>query len=145
MEDPQHLTKEEKKKLVREWRWWKTDPAKLLKLEQAFAIGCTDKEACGYAMISENQLYYYEKFNPEFQSKKAILKDTVILKAKQTVANKISESYSNAIDYLKRKKRDEFGDNVDHTSGGEKLPVGNQIAFVNFSETENVETNPADQ
>lgn len=128
----------------REWRWWKTDPLKLVKLEQAFAIGCTDKQACGYADISETQLYYFERKNPKFTSKKAVLKDTLILKAKQAVANTVGSSYQNAMDYLKRKEREEFGDNVDHTNKGEKFdyPVGNEIKFVNFSKKDdNGDTN----
>lgn len=139
MEEPQKqqniLPKDEKRKKVREWRWWKTDPMKVVKLEQAFSIGCTDKEACGYSGISKTQLYYYERQHPEFTTKKDILKDTVILKAKQTIANKVNESYGNAMDYLKRKRRDEFGDNVDHTTGGEKMAIpDNKIVFVDFSE-----------
>jgi hypothetical protein len=117
---PTVLTREEKKEKAREWRWWKINPEKLTKLTQAFAIGCTDEEATLYAGITERQLYYYQRLNPEFVTEKASLKQSVVLNAKQTVANTVTESYSNAMDYLKRVRRKEYGDNVDLTSLGEK-------------------------
>lgn len=128
--------KDPKRKVVREWRWWKQNPEKLTKLEQAFAIGCTDKEACGYAELTEKQLYYYERQHPDFGSRKEVLKNTVVLKAKQTVANKVGASYHTAIDYLKRTRKGEYGDNIDHTTKGEKIATPNAIQFVNFGEEE---------
>jgi hypothetical protein len=136
------LPKGGKRKQVREWRWWKSDPLKLTKLEQAFAIGCTDKEACGYADLTEKQLYYYEKMFPDFGSRKQVLKDKVILKARQTVANEVDKSYANAMDLLKRKRKAEFGDNVDITTDGEKLPAtpaNNEIVFVSFGTDDHAE------
>jgi len=114
-------TLSEKEQDKRGWRWWDNTPEKLGKLEQAFAIGCTDKEACGFAGISEDQLYYYEKKSEDFTSRKAFLKDTVVLKARQAVAQKVDESYGNAMDYLKRVRRKEFGDNVDVTTKTKEL------------------------
>jgi hypothetical protein len=115
------LTQTEKKEKAREWRWWKMNPEKLVNLEHAFAIGCTDKEAIGFAGISETQLYYYERLNPEFKSKKEMLKETVILKAKEAVHREVGKNYQNAIDYLKRKRRKEYGDSIDMTSENEKI------------------------
>ena len=136
------LSKEKKAEIRREWRWWRIHPEKLTKLEQAFAIGCTDEEAIGYAEISRMQLNYYEKLNPEWKERKQRLKDTPILKAKQTIVNKLDESYGNAIDYLKRRKRDEFGDNMDVTTGGKPLR-SNTIIFKRMDGT-NKPSNPAD-
>lgn len=94
----------------------------LAKLEEAFAIDCTAEEACSFADISRDAFYDYLKKNPKFSDRIADLRNRPVLKARKTVVDKISENYSNAMDYLKRKKKLEFGDNVDVTSGGEKLP-----------------------
>lgn len=80
------------------------------KLEQAFAIDCTVEEACSYANISRDAFYDYLKKEPPFSDRIEELRQHPVLKARQTVSDKLGESYQNAMDYLKRKKRDEFGD-----------------------------------
>ena len=55
--------------------------AVLRKLEDAFALGCTDLEACLYADISKTTLYDYQKDHPEFAERKEKLKETPTLKA----------------------------------------------------------------
>ena len=80
------------------------------KLEMVFAIDGTVKEACSYAEISEKVYYDYLKRHPEFSERIKDLRERPVLKARQTVAVKLSESYTNAMDYLKRKRADEFGD-----------------------------------
>lgn len=110
----------------------------LQKLEYAFSLGCPDKEACLYAGISPQTLYNYQTEHPEFVERKEQLKDTIIMLARKTVMEKIEDSYNNSMDYLKRKRRDEFGDNVDLTSGGDK------INFTLLSEVaEKYATNPS--
>lgn len=98
------------------------DEAVLQKLELAFSLDCTDEEACLFADISPATLYNYQLKNKDFLERKRALTHTPVLKARQTVIARIGESYANAMDYLKRKKKLEFGENVDITSGGEKLP-----------------------
>jgi len=93
------------------------------KLEEVFAIGGSDKEACFYANISHQTLYDYQEKHPEFIERKEALKEKPILKARQTAVSKLSESYSNAMDYLKRKRKSEFGDNVDVTTDGQALTI----------------------
>ena len=95
----------------------------LKKLEEAFAFGCSDEEACFYADISRQTLYDYQKICPEFIDRKEALKARPILKARETVVKKLSETYQNAMDYLKRKKKKEFGDSQDITSGGKPIPI----------------------
>ena len=87
----------------------KMTPKTIGKLEEAFSWGCTDKEATFYAGIHIDTLYEYQKKNPEFVDRKNALKENPILLAKQTVVNKMTESYGNAMDYLSRKRKDEFG------------------------------------
>lgn len=77
------------------------------KLEQAFAIGCTDEEACVFADISRTTLYDYIKKNPEFADKKEALKKKPILKAKNTVVKNL-DNPDMALKYLERKCKDEF-------------------------------------
>lgn len=113
-----------------EYKWWE-DSEKLLKLEQAFAIGCTDKEACSYAEITENQLYYYENtINTDFRVRKQELKVKPILKAKQTVVKALDEP-EHAKWYLERKKKDEFSNRQEITGrDGEDMKL-NVIVYGN--------------
>ena len=108
-----------------EYKWWES-LEKITKLEQAFAIGCTDKEACSYAEITPDQLYYYTReVNPEFQAKKEELKEKPILKAKQTIVKSLDEP-EHAKWYLERKKKDEFSTRQE-TTGKDGDAVGIRI------------------
>ena len=98
-------------------------PEVIAKLEQVFAIDGSVEEACSYAEIGRNSFYDYLKINPDFSNRIADLRERPVLKARQTAVNKIDESYSNAMDYLKRKKKLEFGDGIDVTSGGKPIPL----------------------
>jgi hypothetical protein len=60
-------------------------PETLQKLEDAFALGCTDLEACVYADISKSTLYNYQEQHPEFVERKEELKEHPVLLARQTV------------------------------------------------------------
>ena len=90
------------------------------KLEEVFAIGGTDEEACMYADISHQTLYTYQEKYPEFVERKEALKERPILKARQTIVNALSNPHD-AQWFLSRKRKKEFGDNVDVTSGGEVI------------------------
>ena len=83
------------------------------KLEQAFAIDCSVEEACSYAEISRNTFYDYLKINPTFNDRIADLRERPVLAARQRAVKGINETYGNAMDYLKRKRRLEFGDKSD--------------------------------
>ena len=93
------------------------DLGKVTKLEQAFAIDASVEEACSYAEVSRKVYYEYIKRHPEFGDRIADLRQKPILKARQTAVQKLGESYQNAMDYLKRKKKTEFGDTTDITTG----------------------------
>ena len=80
----------------------------LLKLEEAFALGCTDLEACFYADIGTSTLYKYQEKNPEFAERKAALKEKPVLQARQSVISNMKEDGNLALKYLERKKKDEF-------------------------------------
>jgi hypothetical protein len=95
----------------------------LLKLNQAFAMGCSDKEACLYADVSTAALYEYQKQHPEFTERKALLKEKPILRARTTViANLGDPEY--ATWYLERKLKGEFSTRKEVTgTDGEPMQV----------------------
>lgn len=78
------------------------------KLEKAWAMGCSDKEACLYANIGITSLHLYQQHNPDFITRKEILKQNPVLKARQKVVTEISSDVRTAQWYLERKCRDEF-------------------------------------
>jgi len=92
------------------YRWWEQENGKkLIMLEQAFRIDATDEEACSFADITPDQLYYYQReINPTFQLEKALWKKQPTLKARQEVVNGIKGNPELALKYLERKVKDEF-------------------------------------
>lgn len=92
----------------------KVDDLVVKKLEEAFALGATDAEACFYAGISKQCLYDYEKKKPEFSDRKAALKERPILLARRSVVEGIEKDPALALKFLERKKRDEFSLRSEH-------------------------------
>lgn len=118
-EEPRHFNsvqkqphkKPELNKDKREFRWWENEDGspsvKLTNVIAAFSFGCTDKEACIHADITERQLYYYQETHPEFVSTKALLKEKPVLKARKTIVDGLDKD-ENARWYLERKRKEEF-------------------------------------
>ena len=77
------------------------------KLEEAFAIGASDEEACFYANICKQALYDYQNKKPEFTDRKEALKQKPILKARQTLVKSLEDPV-NAKWLLERKRKNEF-------------------------------------
>lgn len=101
--------KEGKKKRNPIGRPPKMTPETIDKLCQAFALGCTDKEACLYADISQGLLYKYQTKHPDFLERKERLKEAPVLKARQTVIRSIEKGDDvSARWYLERRKPEEF-------------------------------------
>ena len=98
-------------------------PEVIAKLEEAFAWGCTDSEACLWAEIAMPTLYKYQEKHPEFVDRKNALKDNPILLARQSVLKGIKRDPKLALSFLERKKKDEFSlkTETDITSGGQAL------------------------
>lgn len=94
------------------YKWWENEKGEasnnLVNLCHALSMGCTDKEACVQAEISETQLYYYQKINPRFLQYKAALKEKPILKARERIYESLDTSVETAKWYLERKRKDEF-------------------------------------
>lgn len=83
-------------------------PDILAKLEYAFALGCTDLEACFYANISKSTLYNYQEKHPEFVERKEELKERPIFIAREAVVNGLQTDPKLSLSYLERKKNKEF-------------------------------------
>ena len=84
------------------------DDEVLNKLREAFAMGCTDEEACLHAEISPATLYNYQKENEEFLEEKKQLKNNPMLQARSTVVRNL-RNVDTAKWYLEKKARKEFG------------------------------------
>jgi hypothetical protein len=71
------------------------------KLEQAYLINATDKQACLHAGIAVDTLYKYQRENPDFIQRKQALKENLAFVAKNIVARNLNkqlkeESYNTA-------------------------------------------------
>lgn len=81
----------------------------LQKLETAFAMGCSDREACLYADICSATLYNYQNANPDFLEHKNALKEKPVLMARAVILDKLQDKDAETAKwYLERKKKDEF-------------------------------------
>ena len=83
-------------------------PQTIQKLEQAFALGCSDTEACFYSNIGKSTLYNYQNDNPDFLERKELLKEKPVLLARKSVIKFMQNDGNLALKYLERKKKDEF-------------------------------------
>lgn len=93
-------------------------PEIITKLEHAFALGCSDIEACLYADIAPATLYNYQNANPTFVERKAELKETPILLARTSVIDGMKKNPELALRFLERRKKDEFAPRQEtHHSG----------------------------
>lgn len=93
------------------------------KLDEAFAWGCTDIEAALWAGIAVQTLYKYQEKNPAYLERKHQLKETPILLARKSVIKGVTRDPKLALDFLGRKAKKEFGNNVDVTTNGKDLPT----------------------
>lgn len=80
----------------------------LRKLNEAFAFGASDPEACFYADVSTTALYNYQLKHPEFVERKNALKERPVLLARQTVVKALESDADLALKFLERKRKAEF-------------------------------------
>ena len=97
------------------------------KLEESFSIDATIEEACFYADISRQSYYNNVKEGSALFDRFKTLRERPVLLARQTAVSKISESYANAMDYLKRKRKSEFSERSEFT-GEDGKPIVIHIA-----------------
>jgi hypothetical protein len=99
-------------------------PEVIAKLEEAYAWGCSDREACLWAEIAEPTLYKYQVSHPEFVDRKNALKETPILLARKSVLKGIKNNPDLALKLLERKKKDEYSLRQEMTGkDGKDLPT----------------------
>lgn len=106
-------------------------PETIKKLEEAFAFDCTIEEACFYADISHETYYNFLEKNPEYVDRFKALRQRPILEARKTIVSSLKTDVHSAYKYLSKKLRNEFGDSMDITSGGNPLK-GNYIILKDF-------------
>lgn len=81
----------------------------LRKLEEAFKMGCTNREACFYADVCESTFYDFLKEYPEFSEKIDIWKSYEKIKARMVIHKALDNGDKDMAKwYLERKARDEF-------------------------------------
>lgn len=81
----------------------------LRKLEEAFKLGCTNREACFYANVKESTFYDYLKEYPEYSEKIDIWKSYEKIKARMVVHKALDKGDKEMAKwYLERKAKDEF-------------------------------------
>jgi len=119
------------------------DEITLQKLNEAFAFGCTDEEACYYAQIGKSTLYNYQKEHPEFLEQKEALKQRPILLARQEVINGLKGNPELALKFLERKKKDEFSLRSEFVGAGGKelIPLDDTRVLKTLLETARIVQN----
>jgi hypothetical protein len=104
-------------------------PQRLDKLEEYFAKGLTDEQACIMVDIDPKTLYNYCDKNPEFSSKKEYLKKQVNITAKLNIVDAIQEgSIKESMWWAERKMKDEFATRTETTGPGGG-PVKEEISL----------------
>lgn len=98
-------------------------PEVLKQLDTAFALGCSDEEACLLANISPQTLYNHQKENPGFLEHKEQLKKTPVLEARMIIVEGMKKNPKLALKFLERKAKAEFAPRTE-LSGPEGVPLG---------------------
>jgi hypothetical protein len=88
----------------------------IMKLENAFMLGCPVTVACKSAGIHPDTYYAYIKKHPEFELRKDQLQHEIGAKARKVVLDAIDGGDVRvAMDYLKRRYKNEFAQQLHHT------------------------------
>jgi hypothetical protein len=107
----------------------KLTPEAVKKLEEAFAIDATVEEACFYAGISRQTFYNWRRENPALFDTIEALRMRPVLAMRQAAVRLGISSYSSAMDYLSRKRPDEFGNRS-------KLELGGRVETADVTASE---------
>ena len=108
-------------------------PDTIRKLEVAFSIGCSDREACLFAGISTTAFYDFCKANEDFAERKEMLKETPTLYARLNVVRGIV-AHGNRDDswaYLTRKRKAEFSELKPGLDDARKPITADQLEAIN--------------
>jgi len=80
------------------------------KLEEGYLIDASYEELALLCGVTTQTLRNWRKEHKDYFAELETLRETPVLDARRAVVEKAKESYPNAMDYLKRKKKKEFGD-----------------------------------
>ena len=121
----------------------KLTPEVRVKLQQAAALDCSIAEMALYCDVSRETIYTWLEKDQELSDEIDRLRERPVLAARQTVVKGVSESYSNAMDYLKRKKKLEFSERVENdiTSNGKEITGITGILYQAPNDSSNNQTN----
>ncbi len=87
----------------------KITSAVLEKLDNAFSLGHSDEEACLIVQIDPKTLYNYCKKNPNYSSRKELLKNTPKIVARRNIVKKLNDGdLETSRWYMERKAKEEF-------------------------------------
>ncbi len=102
------------------------------KLEQAFALDCTIEEACLYAGIGKSTYYDNLPKNKGLAERFEALRNTPVLKARQSVIKSFDSDPNLALKYLERKRRAEFSVRQELTGAdGNELLTKLEVNIIN--------------
>jgi hypothetical protein len=101
----------------------KKTPDILQKLEQAFSIDTTIEEACLYAGISPRTYHYWVSNDAELLQRFNTLRLKPILKARQEIVKGINGDKHFAMEYMRKKRPMEFGENPSATFNIERAVI----------------------
>jgi hypothetical protein len=87
-------------------------PEVIRKIEEIAALDGTIAEMALFAGIHQDTIYAHMKADPEFSERIKTLRETPVLKARRTIVASLADPV-HAFKYVERKKRKEFGANVD--------------------------------
>ncbi len=107
----------------------------LQKLEWAFKLGATDREACNEAGISQQTLYNYQAKNGDFLEQKELWKSTSVFKARKAVVDRLEADPYLSLKYLEKKLPSEFGNKTELAI--KKQPTIDVVALVRDIEERN--------
>lgn len=88
----------------------KLTPEAIKRLEEAYEMDCSMDEVAFHARVSTPTLYNWKDRDPELFKRLDQLRQNPVFLARKTAVGRIKESYGNAMDYLKRKKKLEFAE-----------------------------------
>lgn len=92
----------------------------LRKLDEAFAVDLSIKQACIYAEIAESTYHLWIKKNPKLSERFEAFKNRLSMKSKQNIATEINAGgLAISERYLARKEPEEYGDKMKVEHSGE--------------------------
>lgn len=91
------------------------------KIEEVASLDGSVKEMASYAGIHHDTIYARMREDAEFSARIEALREQPVLKARRTFVGALSKPFY-AVEYLRRKRRDEFSDRHEVT-GAEGQPV----------------------